>query len=127
LHLHSKKNFSRIDSVHDNASDICLQCFSCLGIHLKFLTFCRVIIDNDSNEDATLVKVNSANTHGILLEVVQVLTDLDLNISKAYIASDGGWFMDVFHVTDQQGNKIQEGDVLDNIEKVVKFSYGNSL
>jgi hypothetical protein len=38
--------------------------------------------------------VNSANTHGILLEVVQVLTDLDLNISKAYIASDGGWFMD---------------------------------
>jgi UTP:GlnB (protein PII) uridylyltransferase len=71
--------------------------------------------------------VNSANTHGILLEVVQVLTDLDLNISKAYIASDGGWFMDVFHVTDQQGNKIQEGDVLDNIEKVVKFSYGNSL
>ncbi len=33
----------------------------------------------------------------------------------------------VFHVTDQQGNKIQEGDVLDNIEKVVKFSYVNSL
>jgi hypothetical protein len=45
--------------VHDNASDIRLQCFSCLGIHLKFLTFCRVIIDNDSNEDATLVKVLS--------------------------------------------------------------------
>lgn len=33
----------------------------------------------------------------------------------------------VFHVTDQQGNKIQEGDVLDNIEKVVNFSYVNSL
>ncbi len=38
--------------------------------------------------------MNSANKHGILLEVVQELTDLDLNISKAYIASDGGWFMD---------------------------------
>jgi hypothetical protein len=39
-------------------------------------------------------QVDSANKHGILLEVVQVLTDLDLTISKAYISSDGGWFMD---------------------------------
>lgn len=39
-------------------------------------------------------QVDSANKHGSLLEVVQVLTDLDLVISKAYISSDGGWFMD---------------------------------
>ena len=32
--------------------------------------------------------------HGILLEVVQILADLDLLISKSYISSDGGWFMD---------------------------------
>ncbi|CAK9238737.1 unnamed protein product [Sphagnum troendelagicum] len=64
--------------------------------------------------------VNSANKHGILLEVVQELTDLDLNISKAYIASDGGWFMDVFHVTDQQGNKIREADVLEHIQKALR-------
>lgn len=41
-----------------------------------------------------MVKVDSANKHGILLEVIQVLTDLDLIITKAYISSDGGWFMD---------------------------------
>jgi len=34
------------------------------------------------------------NKPGILLEVVQILTDLDLIITKAYISSDGGWFMD---------------------------------
>ncbi|MCO5603590.1 hypothetical protein L7F22_057741 [Adiantum nelumboides] len=73
----------------------------------------RVAIDNQSCSFSTLVKVDSANKNGILLEVVQVLTDLDLSISKAYISSDGGWFMDVFHVTDQYGNK------LDN-EKFVK-------
>lgn len=39
-------------------------------------------------------QVDSANKHGILLEMVQVLTDLDLVISKSYISSDGGWFMD---------------------------------
>lgn len=41
-----------------------------------------------------LMKVDSANKYGILLEVVQVLTDLNLIITKAYICSDGGWFMD---------------------------------
>lgn len=41
-----------------------------------------------------MVQVDSANEHGILLEVVQVLTDLNLTITKAYISSDGGWFMD---------------------------------
>lgn len=41
-----------------------------------------------------LAQVDSANKHGILLEMVQILTDLDLVISKSYISSDGGWFMD---------------------------------
>jgi hypothetical protein len=40
------------------------------------------------------LQVDSANKHGILLEVVQILTDLNLIILKAYISSDGGWFMD---------------------------------
>jgi len=40
------------------------------------------------------LQVDSANKHGILLEAVQVLTDLNLNINKAYVSSDGSWFMD---------------------------------
>ena len=67
--------------------------FWILNFYLK-LFFCRVIVDNCSCQTATLVKVDSSNRHGILLEVVQILTDLDLWIRKAYISSDGGWFMD---------------------------------
>ena len=40
------------------------------------------------------LQVDSARRHGILLEAVQVLTDLSLSIKKAYISSDGRWFMD---------------------------------
>eukprot|EP00262_Sarcandra_glabra_P000400 TRINITY_DN10471_c0_g1_i1.p1 TRINITY_DN10471_c0_g1~~TRINITY_DN10471_c0_g1_i1.p1 ORF type:complete len:450 (+),score=43.23 TRINITY_DN10471_c0_g1_i1:121-1470(+) len=79
----------------------------------------RVSIDNATCSDSTLVKVDSVNKPGILLEVVQVLTDLDLTISKAYISSDGGWFMDVFHVTDQQGNKIIDKRSIEYIEKAL--------
>ncbi|RAL46660.1 unnamed protein product [Cuscuta campestris] len=79
----------------------------------------RVCIDNDAFPDCTLVKVDSANKHGILLEMVQVLTDLDLVISKSYISSDGGWLMDVFHVTDQSGNKIIEESIIHYITQAL--------
>ncbi|KAL2467800.1 ACT domain-containing protein ACR3 [Forsythia ovata] len=79
----------------------------------------QVSVDNTSCNDCTLVKVDSMNKPGILLEVVQILTDLDLIITKAYISSDGGWFMDVFHVTDQHGQKIADSKTIDYIEKVL--------
>ncbi|KAF4367902.1 hypothetical protein G4B88_003902 [Cannabis sativa] len=81
------------------------------------LALLRVVIDNDSCKNATVIRVDSANEHGILLEVVQVLTDLNLIITKAYISSDGCWFMDVFNVTDQDGNKVTNEGVLDYIQK----------
>ncbi|CAL9174426.1 unnamed protein product [Musa hybrid cultivar] len=77
----------------------------------------RVCIDNETCEDCTLVKVDSANRHGILLEMVQLLTDLDLVISKSYISSDGGWLMDVFHVADQLGNKLTDPTTLRYIQQ----------
>ncbi|KAJ8439726.1 hypothetical protein Cgig2_009550 [Carnegiea gigantea] len=77
----------------------------------------RVCIDNDACKDCTLVKVDSANKDGILLEVVQMLTDLDLIISKSYICSDGGWLMDVFHVTDKFGNKITDHTLIHHIQQ----------
>lgn len=79
----------------------------------------QVSVDNTSCKDCTLVKVDSMNKPGILLEVVQILSDLDLIITKAYISSDGGWFMDVFHVTDQQGQKICDRRIIEYIEKVL--------
>ncbi|MCO5610388.1 hypothetical protein L7F22_064624 [Adiantum nelumboides] len=83
----------------------------------------RVVVDNTSCDKATLFKIDSSNRHGILLEVVQLLTDLDLNIHKAYISSDGGWFMDVFHVTDAMGNKVTTEETLSYIEKSIGIKH----
>lgn len=77
----------------------------------------RVTVDNTSSRTTTLIKVDSANKRGSLLEVVQVLTDMNLIVRRAYISSDGGWFMDVFHVTDQNGKKILQEDVADRIQQ----------
>lgn len=73
------------------------------------------------------LKVDSVNKHGTLLEVVQVLTDMNLVIKKAYISSDGGWFMDVFKVIDQDGNKIRDTQVLDYIQRVCSHVFSCSI
>ncbi|KAL5853199.1 hypothetical protein ACOSQ3_008317 [Xanthoceras sorbifolium] len=80
---------------------------------------CRVCIDNESMEDCTVVKVDSVNKQGLLLEMVQVLTDMNLTISKSYISSDGGWFMDVFHVKDEHGNKLNDKKVINYIQQAI--------
>lgn len=82
----------------------------------------RVVIDNAVCPTATLVKVDSARKDGILLEAVQVLTDLNLCIKKAYISSDGRWYMNVFHVTDQNGNKLTDESVISYIEQSLETS-----
>ncbi|XP_062211534.1 ACT domain-containing protein ACR4-like [Phragmites australis] len=84
----------------------------------------RVTIDNTSCANATVIHVDSANKYGILLEVVQVLTDLKLIVKKAYISSDGGWFMDVFNVTNQSGQKITDESVLEGIKDYIHKSIG---
>ncbi|KAJ7952430.1 ACT domain-containing protein [Quillaja saponaria] len=83
----------------------------------------RVVIDNAVCSTATVVKVDSGRRHGILLDAVQVLTDLNLSIKKAYISSDGKWFMDVFHVTDQNGNKLTDNSVISYIEQSLGTIY----
>lgn len=79
---------------------------------------CRVVIDNAVCPTATVVQVDSARKRGFLLEAVQLLTDLDLSIKKAYVSSDGRWFMDVFHVTDQFGHKLADESVISYIQQV---------
>ncbi|PUZ52400.1 hypothetical protein GQ55_6G266800 [Panicum hallii var. hallii] len=80
----------------------------------------RVVIDNDSCDNATVIRVDRVKKHGILLEAVQVLVDLNLVITKAYISSDGNWFMGVFNVTDQDGSKLQNKEVIDHIQKCLE-------
>ncbi|XP_020582963.1 ACT domain-containing protein ACR4-like [Phalaenopsis equestris] len=77
----------------------------------------RVSVDNETRDNHTIIKVDSANIHGILLEMVQVLSDLNLVISKSYISSDGGWLMDVFHVTDHHGHKLTDPNLIQHIRK----------
>ncbi|XP_071698482.1 ACT domain-containing protein ACR8-like [Rutidosis leptorrhynchoides] len=77
----------------------------------------RVMIDNAGCVDATRIMIDSARKDGILLEAVQVLTDLNLSIRKGYVSSDGRWNMDVFHVTNLDGKKLTDHSIINCIEQ----------
>ncbi|KAM0015458.1 putative [Protein-PII] uridylyltransferase [Helianthus debilis subsp. tardiflorus] len=83
----------------------------------------RVMIDNAGCVNATLVMIDSARKDGILLEAVQVLTDLNLLIKKGYVSSDGCWNMDVFHVTNLDGNKLTDDSIINCIQQVTFLIY----
>ncbi|GJP31798.1 hypothetical protein CLOM_g15048 [Closterium sp. NIES-68] len=78
-----------------------------------------IVFDNVSDERSTLVKVGSASRHGCLLEVVQLLSDLNLLISKAFISSDAAWFVDVFHVRDSAGEKLRDRRLMAYIQRAL--------
>eukprot|EP00879_Flechtneria_rotunda_P017211 GHRR01018032.1.p1 GENE.GHRR01018032.1~~GHRR01018032.1.p1 ORF type:complete len:568 (+),score=198.34 GHRR01018032.1:444-2147(+) len=88
----------------------------------------NVTIDNDLYDDRTVITVDSANRPGTLVEVVQCLTELGLNVKRARISSDGGWFVDEFHVTEsagpmQQGRKVTSENKLTVVKAVLNVEY----
>lgn len=83
----------------------------------------NVEIDNTSYETATIITVDSANRPGTLVEVVQCLTELNLVIKGSQISSDGGWFVDVFLVTEINGAKVTDEAKSETIRKVLQIEY----
>ena len=53
-----------------------------------------------------------------MLQVVQHFTELGLNVKTARISSDGGWFVDVFDVTESDGSKVKDARKLTSISRV---------
>ncbi|KAK2437176.1 ACT domain-containing protein ACR3 [Trifolium repens] len=85
---------------------------------------CITSIDNERMEECTLIKVDSVNKHGVLLDMIQVLTEMNFQIIKSYISSDYGWCMDVFHVRDLHGNKLTEQKITDYLHQNENISKG---
>jgi [protein-PII] uridylyltransferase len=54
----------------------------------------------------TAIEISGKDRPGLLYEVTRALSDLNLNIGSAHIATYGERAVDVFYVTDLTGAKI---------------------
>ncbi|MCC7086744.1 MAG: [protein-PII] uridylyltransferase [Pirellulales bacterium] len=75
----------------------------------------RVRIDNSTSEQFTIIDVFACDRLGLLYTISRTLFDLGLSVSLAKIGTYLDQVVDVFYVTDELGDKIENEDRLDQI------------
>lgn len=70
----------------------------------------RVVVDNVSSDDYTVIEVYASDKPHLLYRIAQTLTDTGVNIYKAYIATEVEQLIDVFYVLNSEGNKLEDED-----------------
>ncbi len=93
-----------------------------------FLVEPQVLINNTWSDGFTVIEVSGLDRPGLLYELTNALSDLNLNIGSAHVATFGERAVDVFYVTDLTGHKVENerrkgrihGQLLDVLEGVSK-------
>ena len=65
-----------------------------------------MVIDNTLSDALTVIEINGLDRPGLLYDVTREISDLNLDIASAHIATFGEKAVDVFYVTDLTGKKI---------------------
>ena len=83
----------------------------------------QVVIDNTLSDALTVVEINGLDRPGLLYDVTREISDLNLDIASAHIATFGEKAVDVFYVTDLTGKKITSSSrdqlIRDRLTKVL--------
>ena len=65
-----------------------------------------ILIDNSWSNQFTVIEASGLDRTGLLYDLTRAISDLNLNIGSAHIATFGERAVDVFYVTDLVGHKI---------------------
>ena len=76
------------------------------GAHKAFTLAPDLMMDNNLSNRYTVIEVSGLDRPGLLYDMTAALSDLNLNIGSAHIATFGEKAVDVFYVTDLTGAKI---------------------
>jgi [protein-PII] uridylyltransferase len=84
----------------------------------------QVVIDNTLSDALTVIEINGLDRPGLLYDVTQEISDLNLDIASAHIATFGEKAVDVFYVTDLTGKKItsasREASIRERLTKALE-------
>jgi [protein-PII] uridylyltransferase len=82
----------------------------------------KVIIDNKSSENYSVIEVYASDLPGQLYHITQAMADFGLNIHKAYIATEVEQLIDVFYVLDSQNQKLVDDDFRQEVTQGILHS-----
>src|SRR5213075_3607796 len=66
----------------------------------------RIRFDNEASETRTVIEVETEDRIGLLYEISQTFSELDLDISAAKISTEKGAAIDSFYVRELGGAKV---------------------
>jgi [protein-PII] uridylyltransferase len=78
-----------------------------------------VTFDNTESPDRTMVTVEASERPGLLHDMLEVLSTNRLNITEALIDTIGDAARDIFYVTDEDKQKVFDGQRLKMIERAI--------
>jgi [protein-PII] uridylyltransferase len=79
----------------------------------------EVTVDNGVSATHTVVEVVTKDRPGLLFTLAKTFHELDLTISVAKINTEGTRVLDVFYVTDVNGNKVEGPSRGDHVRRAV--------
>nr|CAB3459401.1 unnamed protein product [Digitaria exilis] len=77
-----------------------------------------VMIDQDSDRDATIVQLSFGDRLGALLDTMKALKDLGLDVTKGTVATDSSVTQTKFHIM-RFGRKVEDPDMLERIRLTI--------
>jgi [protein-PII] uridylyltransferase len=85
----------------------------------------RVSVDNDASDFFTVIEVGAADRIGLLFDVTRTLAELGLDVHLAKVATYGEHVVDAFYVRDALGRKVEEADLVAELERFLRERIGS--
>ena len=76
---------------------------------------CKVIIDNETSQQYTIIEVYGGDNRSALYQLTQTLADFGLAIHRARIATEVEQLIDIFYVSTQSGGKLTDEATKDKV------------
>lgn len=76
----------------------------------------EVKIDNETSDHFTVIDVFADDKQGLLHEIAKTLYELELSVHSARIGTRLDQVVDVFHVTERNGNKVEDVRTCESIQ-----------
>lgn len=77
----------------------------------------EVKVDNNLSDRFSVVEISCLDRPGLLYDLTRAISDLNLNIASAHVATFGERAVDVFYVTDLTGQKIASASRQGTVKK----------
>lgn len=85
----------------------------------------RVAVDNDASDFFTVIEVGASDRIGLLFDITRTLSELELDVSLAKVATYGERVVDAFYVRDDLGRKVDDPDRIRELERALTARLGD--